>query len=127
MTGKTRNADAARKRIYLASPYSSGDEAVRVERYKKACVAAGALMRRGYLVFSPIAHNHVLAAPGLPVEFEYWRDWCLSFLRSWATDLYALNLPGWRESVGVQAEIEEAKRLNIPVRECKWGEVYKNA
>jgi hypothetical protein len=42
--------------IYLASPYSHPDRAVREERFRGACRATAALLRSGHAVFSPIAH-----------------------------------------------------------------------
>ena len=110
-----------KQRIYLASPYTSPEAITRYSRYLFACDAAARLMREGNIVFSPIAHSHPLARYNLPVEFEFWREWCLSFLSSWATSLYVLTLDGWRDSKGVTCEIAEAKRLVLPVipYDCK--------
>lgn len=103
------------RRIYLASPYSSPDAETRALRYQSACYAASAIMKQGCMVFSPIVHSHPLAPRGLPGDFDFWQGYCLSFLRHWATHLFVCKMDGWQESVGVRAEIEEAKRLCLPV------------
>lgn len=103
------------RRCYLASPYTAPDPQLRAARYEVACAAAAAMLREGFLVFSPIAHSHPLAAYDLPVEFDFWRRHCLSFLDYWATELCVLTLPGWKESVGVAAEIDFALKLGLPV------------
>ncbi len=105
------------KRIYLASPYTSSDPKVREMRYLAACCTAAEIMEKGNLVFSPIVHSHVLAKRyQLPVHFDFWQNWCLSFLRYWATDFYILDMPGWRESRGIAAERIVAEELGLPVQ-----------
>lgn len=103
------------KRIYLASPYTSDDAWVREMRYEQACKMAAELMKAGDLVFSPIAHSHPLSECDLPMEFEFWKEWCLSFLTHWATHLYVFPLYGWENSKGVGMEIQEAKSLGLPI------------
>lgn len=103
------------RRMYLASPYTAPDEAVRTARYGAACLVTAQLLREGHLVFSPIAHSHPLAAYGLPVEFDFWQRHCLSFLAGWATELCVLTLSGWQESRGVAAEIRFAREHGLPV------------
>lgn len=103
-------------RIYLAAPYSHPEHAIRARRYLYATQAANQLMRRGLLVYSPLTHGHTLAAlGGLGSDFAAWREHCLSFIRHWAQELYVLTLPGWRDSIGVTAEIAEAESLGLPV------------
>jgi hypothetical protein len=51
--------------IYLASPYSHPNPAVREQRFQAACQAAAALLRSGQAVFAPIVHSHPLVAYGL--------------------------------------------------------------
>ena len=104
------------KRIYLASPYSSPEQQVREARFNAACEAAARIMAQGDLVFSPIAHSHVLAEKyQLPMDFDYWQAWCLSFLRHWATHFVILEIPGWETSVGVRAERILAADLGLPL------------
>lgn len=102
------------KRIYLASPYTHKDKAIRVRRYNEACKACARLLGEGNLVFSPIAHSHPLARHDLPLEFDFWREWCLSFIQHWATDFYILTLDGWKESRGINAERNQAVICGLP-------------
>lgn len=50
--------------IYLASPYNHPDEKVRIERFKEIVKISARLMKRGWIVYSPIVHNHPIAALG---------------------------------------------------------------
>ncbi len=94
--------------IYLASPYSHPDAEVRAERHRMACIAATRLIHAGRLAFSPIAHSHALVVEGqAPGDWAFWRRYDLEML-DLCKELYVLMLPGWRESVGVVAEIKHA-------------------
>jgi len=101
--------------IYLASPYSHPDAAVREQRFQAACRAAAALIRAGHATFSPIAHSHPLVAFGLPTEWSYWERDARAHLKT-SAEVVVLTLDGWQESVGVAAEVQIAAELGIPVR-----------
>jgi hypothetical protein len=102
--------------IYLASPYSHRDSAVRQKRFEAACRAAAALLRADIAVFSPIAHSHPIAEYGVPTTWDFWQRVDRQYLRH-CQALVVLRLPGWEASVGVQAEIELARLWGIPVLE----------
>lgn len=103
------------KLVYLASPYNNKDWKVRENRYECACMAAGELFMQGKSVFSPIAHSHGIARySDLPKGFDTWKEWNMLLL-SKCDALYVLTIDGWRGSRGVQAEIEEARRLGMPI------------
>jgi hypothetical protein len=102
--------------IYLASPYSHPDPAVRQKRFEAACRAAAALLRAGVSVFSPIAHSHPIAQHGVPGTWEFWQQIDREYLLH-CRAVVVLRLPGWVTSVGVQAEIDLARRWGIPVIE----------
>lgn len=106
--------DSLNRRIYLATPYTAPDASVMEQRCAAATSAANTLIRQGHNVFSPISHGAEVGR-GLPPDFAFWSTSCLSFVKHWATDVYVLMLPGWEASVGVSAEMEAAKALNIPV------------
>jgi hypothetical protein len=101
--------------IYLASPYSHPDPAVREFRFREACRAAAKLMRRGQAVFSPIAHSHCIATYGLPTDWRFWEPFDRHQLEC-CNEVVVLTLDGWRESVGIQAEIRIAGECGKPVR-----------
>jgi hypothetical protein len=100
--------------IYLASPYTHPDARVREARFEQACRAAAALIRAGVAVFSPVAHSHPIAHFGVPTTWEYWSHIDREYLAR-SEVLAILTLPGWRESVGVTAEMEMALELQIPI------------
>jgi hypothetical protein len=109
-------------RIYLASPYSHTDHAVRLLRFNHACAAAAKIMGRGHQVFSPIAHSHSVALymepymePDRVLDFNFWMDQDLGYIQHWAEAVIVLMLNGWQNSRGINREIDEAKRQGVPV------------
>lgn len=100
--------------IYLASPYSHPETAVREQRFRTACMATAELMKRGENVFSPIVHSHPLVVHGLPNTWEFWQRVDREYLER-CEKLVVLMLAGWQESVGVQAEIAIATELRLPI------------
>lgn len=101
--------------IYVASPYTHPDESVRNARFRAVCRTAAQLMRQGHVVFAPIVHGHPLVEHGLPVEWPFWERFDREHLRR-CDELVVLMLDGWRESVGVAAEIRSAEELGKPIR-----------
>jgi hypothetical protein len=105
-----------RRLTYLASPYSSPDPEVRAARFRSANLAAGLLMREGHLVVSPISMNHPIAEScNLPLGWGFWRAFDIALVNA-SERVVVLCLDGWRESVGVAAEIGLARRFGLPVR-----------
>jgi hypothetical protein len=100
--------------IYLASPYTHPDPAVREARFRAACRQAAEMFRCGIPVFSPIAYSHAIAEHGLPLEWDFWERFDRAFLDV-CTEVWVLTLDGWRESRGVQAEIVLARQMGKPV------------
>jgi len=105
------------KKIYLASPYSSIVKAVCNDHFQVACKAAAKLMREGYNVFSPIAHSHPISQYiGNHLDHDFWLNQDLSFLDSWADEMWVLMIDGWDESKGIAAEIMHAEKISLPVK-----------
>jgi len=92
-------------KIYLASPYTIGDQALNV---KKSIDIADDLIRWGYAPFCPLLvhFQHMVH----PHDYETWMKLDLEWL-SLCDCLY--RLPG--ESKGADREVEFAKEHNIPV------------
>lgn len=105
--------------IYLASPYSHPDPAIRTTRFRQVCWHAVRLMREGALVYSPIVHSHPLAELGLPGDWPFWVEHNRAMLER-SDVLAVLQLPGWEESRGIAAELEIAGALGIPARYDVW-------
>lgn len=103
-------------KIYLASPYSDPSPAIRTYRYIMACKISGLLMLRGFNVFSPIALCHPISVHMKnSMDHDFWLNQVMSYLTDWADELYVATLPGYRDSRGIQLEIERAKELQLPV------------
>lgn len=100
--------------IYLASPYSHPDPAVREARFNAACRQAAEMFRCGIPVFSPIAYSHAIAAHDLPLEWDFWERFDRTFLET-CDEVWVLTLDGWNESLGVKKEMEIAGELKIPI------------
>lgn len=100
--------------IYLASPYSDESEWVRNERHNKAEYVVAQLMKRGYMVFSPIVHCHTVALNyGLPGKFEFWQTYNTAMITAMKS-FGILMLPGYIESTGVSAERGIAEKQEKP-------------
>lgn len=105
--------------IYLASPYSHPDAAVREARFKAACKKAAQYASKGIAVFSPIAHSHPVADymnEAARMDFDLWMRIDLPLLRM-ASELHVLCIEGWRSSRGVTREIEFATQIGIPQKQ----------
>jgi hypothetical protein len=101
--------------IYLATPYSHPDAEVREHRFREVNRVAADLMRDGLHVFSPISHTHPIAVAGdLPKDWEFWQAYDRTVLSA-CSKVMVLMQDGWRESTGVQAEIEIAREMGLPV------------
>ena len=105
--------------IYLASPYSHPEEAVRLERFHAACKKAAQYASKGMAHFCPIAQSHPVSdhmEAAKRMDFALWMKNDLPLLRM-AQELHVLCIEGWRTSRGVTREIEYATQLGIPVKQ----------
>ena len=114
---------------YLAIPYTFCPEL----SFRIANEVCAKMMTSGEVVFSPISHSHSIANHldySLQVDHEFWMHQDLPLLRMceevivihlWYFDPHGRHgeLDGARliaQSRGVQAELREAERCNIPHR-----------
>lgn len=99
---------------YLATPYTKypkGHQAAADD----ACKIAAALMKRGIIIFCPIAHSHSIALHGLDnVDAAMWEAFDKPLLDACCGVIVA-EMYGWKESYGVQHEISEAVKAGKPV------------
>ncbi|WP_417851063.1 DUF1937 family protein [Thalassoglobus sp.] len=100
--------------IYLASPYSHEDQSVRELRFHAACRVTADLIRHGQAVYSPVVHAHPLTKQNLPTDWSFWKSIDEELL-GYCDALLVLQLDGWKESVGVQAEIVIAQQFGKPI------------
>ena len=102
--------------IYLASPYTHPESAVRQARYELTVTALAIFLKQGELVYSPIVHTHASATLfNLPKDYQYWLEFNMHFLNC-SSGLYILCIDGWEHSLGVRSEIDEAARLGLPIK-----------
>jgi len=103
--------------IYLASPYSHPDHQVREDRCARVSKVGAKLFQKGTMTYGPIAHSENLARHGGfgDTSWKTFRDFDLLML-SKSDELYILTLDGWKESVGVRAEVMAAIRWNLPIK-----------
>jgi hypothetical protein len=113
--------------IYLAVPYTHEDEKVRIERFEAVNRFAAFLVDSGEFVYSPISHCHpIISVSDLSTGWEYWKAYD-EMMIGHCSELFVLCLEGWRKSIGVNAEIEIAKKLGLQVRyfaEFNYGQFF---
>lgn len=109
-----------KKFIYLASPYSHKDKRYKERRFRKVCTKAADLMLEGYLVFCPIAHSHPIEWHGMEEKQSgaFWLRQDFAILK-FCDELWVFKMKGWKDSSGIQQEIEFAKKHNIIIRYIK--------
>jgi hypothetical protein len=121
------------KLIYLACPYSSEDPLIEDARYQIVTRVAGALIvETACEVFSPITHSHLInrAANRWSIEqaedpwvptYDFWMtfDYHMLDIANW---LYILKLEGWRDSKGIQLEVDRffLRKGNGFIKYIKW-------
>lgn len=102
------------KLIYVASPYA-GDVEANVEYAKQACRT---VMESGNAFFAPHLLYPSILDDAVPSERQLGIDMGLTML-SKCDELWWF---GPRISAGMQAEMEEAERIGIPVRRMEISE-----
>ena len=96
---------------YIASPYTNNPEV----NFKRVELIVAQLLKDGQCIFSPIVHCHEIAQKhNLPKDFKFWEKYNFNMLIE-SDLLLVIQLPGWQESVGVQAEIKFAKENKINI------------
>lgn len=72
-------------------------------------------MASGHFVYCPIINTHKIAIDyALDYEFEWWEAFNRAFIET-SAGIVVADMDGWKESRGVQYEIELAKSLGLPV------------
>ncbi len=101
--------------VYLATPYSKYSMYGRQLVFEQSCRITALMMQHGILMFSPIAHSHpIVTSQHLACDWSTWAIFDHKIISA-CDELMVLKLPGWQESIGVNAERQIAKELYIPV------------
>lgn len=107
------------KMIYLASPYSHPLKVVEAMRYDQITrVAAYLIAEHGHAMFLPITQSHNLKDWDerlTGTSFAHWKDIDLCAIDH-CDEVWVVKMVGWKESVGVQAEIDHAKLTGKPIK-----------
>ena len=108
--------------IYLACPYSHPLEGIRKARFRAANIATARLMAEGHIVYSAISHSHPIAVENrLGLDWDFWRPMDVYFIRM-CDEMMVLMYPGWKESVGIAAEMRLAESLGKKITFVEWKE-----
>jgi hypothetical protein len=78
----------------------------------------GQLTLKGHHIISPISMNHPWhehCSENVPTDWTFWYTYDSKILIK-CSELWVCTLDGWKESNGVEGEIQIAKRLGIPVK-----------
>jgi len=101
--------------IYLAVPFTHNEKWVQHLRYLLVTAIGDLLIRAGKDIFSPITESYMYQTIGnTGGTFSTWKAHDFLML-SKCDKLLVLTLPGWKESIGVTAEIQYARRHKIPI------------
>ena len=114
--------------IYVAGPYSHEVVGVRQNRAMVATAYASACWREGGFAFSPLTHNHGMAA--IDPNFENVRrtrtqdimKFDLAILEA-CDEIHILRLPGWRVSIGLREEMQFSKSASIRIHYVKMEQI----
>ena len=102
------------KKLYIAVPYRNNHE----QAFEIANSIAAKLMQKGFIVFSPISHSHLISLVMKSQNHDFWMKQDLPFLK-FCDELLVICAEGWKESKGIKEEIEIAKALNKKIKYIK--------
>ena len=115
------------KLYYLASPYTHTNKKTRELRFNKVTKASiWLLLKKNIVSFSPIAYNHPMVKYELPTDWAFWKKYDTNFLQH-SDGLIVFTLDGWKDSIGVQAEINIAKKLKLPIFYLSEDDIEKDS
>lgn len=114
-----------RQLAYLATPYSKFKDG-RSRAFILACEKAAELMEH-FNVFSPIAHSHAIECVGTnKIETgDWWLEQDFAILKH-CDLLLVYMMPGWKDSYGVNKEIEFAEANKIKIEYIEYVEPRTN-
>ena len=98
--------------VFIINPVSDNDISIEEHRIESTKVIASQLMSNGLFVYSPVAFTN-----SIPYDFtwEYLLENSLRMMELTAEYILLLKMPGWKNSNGIQVELKNADKLNIPV------------
>ena len=116
--------EAKKELVYLAIPYTFNAE----ESFKVANKVAAELMKRGYILFSPVTHSHPISKhfnKSIQFDHDFWMEQDLPLLRICDKVIFVVigddGLDLIENSRGCQSEKNEALKYNIPIEFWKYN------
>ena len=108
--------------VFVISPYRGEhgtdvcNDPVVPYRVQAASEYIAELTKQGFVCYSTVsAMHHISVDFDLPKSWEYWKKHCEIMIMH-AYEVHVLCLDGWKESEGVQAEIEIAKMFSKKIK-----------
>jgi len=99
--------------IYLASPFSHINPAIRQHRFEQARRFTIEALRANIALFSPIVYGMDMEKE-IGTNFEPWQQLNDAMISA-STEVWCLCLDGWSDSRGVRHELELAHELGRPI------------
>jgi len=122
-------------KIYLATPYSLVGarhfkkyygKLIEERRFRAVNKVAARWMEEGFNIFSPITMSHPVGrclSSTASDDHEFWLGIDFAWIDC-CDELWVFQQDEWKESYGVQKEIEYAQTHGMPVRYLnKWGDM----
>lgn len=108
---------------YLASPYSKYPDGIDAA-FVTVCEVAGALIRQGWSIYSPIAHTHPIAIHAKidPLNHAIWLAFDEAMMTA-ATGCLVVRMPGYDQSFGIAHEIKRFREMGKPIRYVGWPNI----
>jgi hypothetical protein len=98
--------------VYLASPYTHKSHVVMEQRFDQICRIAAQLMKADILLFCPISHTHPINVRGINHPgWDFWHRYDKVMMDACKGGIIVCTMHGWKESIGVTAEIGYMKDL----------------
>ena len=103
------------KPIYFASPFTLYSEGIQAA-FEMAAKACAKFLKEGYPVYSPIVHGYPIALHGKidQLDHGFWLAIDQPMMNV-SRGLIVWQAYGWKDSYGIQKEIEEFQRQNKPI------------
>jgi hypothetical protein len=117
---------------YIASPYSKYPDGIHAA-FVEVCKVGALLISQGVRIYVPIAHTHPIAIHGnlSPQDHDVWLPADRPFMET-SGALVVVKMPSWRDSYGIQVEVEQFQKDAKPVFLLGWpldmrGELFHGA
>lgn len=102
---------------YFATPYSRYPAGI-TDAFDGACTQAALLLDAGIRVYSPIAYTHPIGLKLIgsvsPQDSLFWVRVDRPFIAH-ACGMIVCQMEGWRESIGIRAEMSEFEAVGKPI------------